>query len=180
MFDNVVDNFVYNSMIAFPSIFPTREKVLVHTLMVIGNGHDWVGDEIISDSRAFTTIEDALNDLEDRHLEGIRRWKEESHSKGLNDIIIGGMIERRDEEIVVIQNAHTLAVTRSAPLKEGEGGHYESAMYDDYALMFNRPKTIHKDWLAACYEVTEYVRNVNEHYDTIIKWLDEHKNGNDL
>lgn len=44
-----LDQFVINSMLEYPSIFPSREDVLAHTFLVLGNAMEWNKDGVLSD-----------------------------------------------------------------------------------------------------------------------------------
>jgi hypothetical protein len=38
---SLMDQFIVRAMLSYPSIFPTRESVLTHAFLVLGNGYDW-------------------------------------------------------------------------------------------------------------------------------------------
>lgn len=165
MFDNDVDQFVYNHMLSYPSICPTRESVLVHALMVIGNGCEWNYNGQLCGDSTCRTLDEAIVYHQDELKRNVKSDR------------FGGSPEfwetRHTADMEIVNSAHELAIKKAEPLKADEGGHYERSMYGDYARMFTSGATINDDWLAACYEVAEYVRYANESYDDMIKYLDE-------
>jgi hypothetical protein len=178
---NSVDTFVLQSMRSYPSIFPTREKVLDHALFVIGNGIPWVDGELVSD-RPHITMEAGLVRFDDELIEDQKR---------IDDMLSGG--EYEDEDMVdfateiatemyaqaaaryddyrkVVNNADTLAVIK-CPVAAANVGHYGQT-FDHYSNIYNIPHDVTSEWLEACYEAAEWVKAENPHFTAIIAHLD--------
>jgi hypothetical protein len=174
---NSVDKFVFQSMLSYPSIFPTREAVLDHALFVIGNAIPWHNGELVSDRRDITVkaglakVDVGVKEDRDR-IDEIVVGIEES------DIIVDDMVTkmyaraevRRDADREVVRNAEKLAVIK-CPVGAANIGYYARRI-DGYANIYNIPSDVTPEWLEACYEAAEWVKVENPHYDELIACLD--------
>jgi hypothetical protein len=179
---NVVDKFVLKSMLNYPSIFSNRAAVLNHTLFVIGNGVEWGnnGKLVTSSDRPCKTVKQALARIEQQQLAQYaeldltldRLYDEEDQEgrKRYKKVLYGGMIDRCDEDRQTVINAETLAVIK-CPVSDTDVGYYGNS-FGGYGNIFNIPLDIHKDWLAACYEIAEWTKLHNPNYTKLIKMLD--------
>jgi hypothetical protein len=177
---NSVDKFVFQSMLSYPSMYPTREAVLDHALFVIGNAIPWHNGELVSDRRDIT-VKAGLAKVDDRskeeqdHIDETAVVFEETEAL---DAVYMAMVTkmharvaaRRDDHRKVVLNAEKLAVIK-CPVGAANIGYY-ARCWDGYANICNIPSDVTPEWLEACYEAAEWVKAENPHYDEIITHLD--------
>jgi hypothetical protein len=174
-----VDKFVLQSMLSYPSIFPTREAVLDHTLFVIGNGKRWYSGEFFSDSPHITVEEglakfdDVLKKDRERIDEMVVGITDNGYMTDLATKMYTAATDRRDVEREVVRNAEKLAVIK-CPVGAVNIGHYGSHFYH-CSNIYNIPSDVTPEWLEACYEIAEWAKVENPHYDEIIAYLDSVK-----
>jgi hypothetical protein len=172
---NSVDKFVFQSMLAYPSIFPTREAVLDHALFVIGNAIPWHHGELVSDRPHFTVeaglagIDDALKKDRERIDEIMSGNEDKDYMKDMATEMYTAATARREVEREVVRNAENLAVIK-CPVGAVKVGHYGSNFYV-YSNIYNIPDDVTPEWLEACYEIAEWAKAENPHYDEIIAHL---------
>ena len=172
---NDVDKFVFESMINYPTIFRRRESVLVHALLVIGNGIHWDRNGNISKDKPYVaedklcqTIEEAIEKQASR-LQTEFEYNKEYHdydADWIKEVKTSTTQRIHDENVEVIKNAAKLAVTKNPPLPEGPAGYYECSVDKEYANFFTAPENVSDAWLDAMREVVDYIRNVNPHIET--------------
>jgi hypothetical protein len=174
---NSVDKFVFQSMLSYPSLYPTREAVLDHALFVIGNAIPWHNGELVSDRRDIT-VKAGLAKIDvdskadrgriDEMVVGIKE------SGNLVDDMVTKMYARaevrRDGYREVVRNAEQLAVVK-CPVGAANIGYYACRL-DRYGNIVNIPSDVTPEWLEACYEAAEWVKVENPHYDELIAYLD--------
>jgi hypothetical protein len=175
---NSVDKFVFQSMLTYPSICPTREAVLNHALFVIGNAIPWHNGELVSDRDDITANAglakidvDSKEDRErvDEMMVGIKEYE------GREDMVTkmhARAAARRDDHREVVLNAEKLAVAViKCPVGAANIGYY-ACEFCTYSNIYNIPSDVTPEWLEACYEAAEWVKVENPHYDEIIARLD--------
>ena len=166
-FDNKVDEFVYNSMLNYPSIFPDRAAVLTHALMVIGNAIHWNGAGGLSARTEFKTVQDAIDARQQYYDEQKQKHhnddgtQDEFYDKFFSDMF--------NDDTKVLRAASRRAVKKIEP-GSCKGGHYER-QFGGYPNIYNLPLNIDDEWLAACYEMAEYVKSVNIYYEQMTAYF---------
>ena len=78
--------------------------------------------------------------------------------------------EQFEEQSKVIRAASRRARKKIEP-GSCKGGHYEQ-QFGGYGNIFNLPIDIHPHWLAACYEMAEYVKDVNIYYQQMLSYFE--------
>jgi hypothetical protein len=179
---NSVDKFVFQSMVRYPSIFPTREAVLNHALFVIGNAIPWHDGELVSD-RSDITVKAGLAKIDNTSKEERDHIDEMVVAMDMEDCertrdMVATMHAREEARLddyrEVVRNAEQLAVIK-CPVGATNIGYY-ACEFCTYSNIYNIPDDVTPEWLEACYEIAEWSKAENPHYDEIIARLDTVKN----
>lgn len=176
---NIVDQYVYESILNYPSIFPTRRAVLIHTLLVIGNGCEWNADGTMGHGINKYKHHDkvsAVAEIEKERLEELEKRKEWMGNFGevsdevaeamtkIDNEILDKLSARYDDYANTVMQADILAVQKSqviSPDEVTENSHYYEKSFNTYAMIRNLPENIHPEWLDACIEVAYAVKDIN-------------------
>lgn len=171
------DTHVKNSMLTYPSIFPTRIAVLEHNLVVLGNGMDWQEDGTLGDRfserKPNTTI--CMEDLDERLLWWEGRLAEYNNREdgspsnyNIQKFYRDGIeqnAKERQERLDRQNNIDVLASTVDPNAKlKGSYGLLENIIHDlfsknytglPYLTLWNIPQNVEKSWWNAACEVVE-------------------------
>jgi hypothetical protein len=179
---NSVDKFVFQSMVTYPSICPTREAVLNHALFVIGNAIPWHNGELVSD-RSDITVKAALAKINNTYKEERDHIDEMVVVMDMEDCEItrdmvakmsARVVSQRNDNLGVVLDAEKLSVIK-CPVGAVDIGYY-GRDFCTYSNIYNIPSDVTPEWLEACYEIAEWAKLENPHYDKIIACLDTVKN----
>lgn len=180
--------FVKQSMLKYPSIFPTRLKVLEHALVVLGNGLEWQEDGTIEPSYdekpgEWTNIR--LDDLHDRikwfeeRMEAYNSRAEGEPSNYDSQKYYRDGIKDIEKEIAErIERQNNIDVVAATPDPNGKtGGHYGALANiiadlsrpnytgKPYLKLWNIPKNVEASWWAASTEVVHAAINASNSPD---------------
>lgn len=165
------DDFVKQSMLRYPSLFPNRIAVLRHALIVIGNGLEWSekGElvRIDEDDKKFVTRMD-YNDIK----EEINKLKKEQHEFPLLKRLYEGWLINAEFELIrrkfIAKNIDAMAKNSVALLCQDYDiplDHYMLNPCYDYARIFFVPKNVTPSWAQAVYEMAEFWKTkLNQEY----------------
>jgi hypothetical protein len=170
---NSVDKFVFQSMLSYPSLYSTRAAVLAHALFVIGNAIPWHNGELVSNRRDIT-VKTGLAKIDDEYKKDrtviSSALSNEIYDEEMINKVNSRAIARLDEDREVVLNAEKLAVIK-CPVGAFRIGVY-AREFCTYSNIFNIPASVTPEWLEACYEIAEWAKAENPHYDELIAYLD--------
>ena len=147
---------------------------------MIGNAIPWHNGELVSDRPHFTVeaglagIDDDTKKDRERIDKMMSRNEDKDYMKDMATKMHTAATARRNNEREVVRNAEKLAVIK-CPVGAVDVGHYGSNFYI-YSNIYNIPNDVTPEWLEACYEIAEWAKAENPHYDEIIACLDTVKN----
>lgn len=158
-----IREYIYQSMLRYPSIFPTKWHVLDHMLLTVGNGLEWQNGELVDINQSNADIlneETAIQHAIDFNIEMGNR---NNFHKDLWERHMKNAIQREIEIIINVKNVvdetepsqdmiidgddKTLNPSKERQLTK-EGRYFQLYPFSYYAEINNIPEDIKPDWKA--------------------------------
>jgi hypothetical protein len=140
-----VDQFIRDSILAYPTSFTNSTEVLHHALCVLGNGYRWSHEgtvvEIGGDPFPLWNREKEIAGME-RILDGMHLGKTSVSTK---ESLHRALMEDIDLNTAIVETVDERVHLR------GEISHFYPI--SDYALLMNIPSNVTPDWAEACEEM---------------------------